>query len=1007
MKDDFFNDDFFNEEFLTEDLLDEDYLNEDNLDNVDLDEEFISSVLDNPNLSEDEIFQILNENDQDKSKQIAENLLKFNEASKLAEERDKANKQLEEHASINAGYHDYEQNSFMTKRKLSDLCTLYRVFFENDPEYSEFLNQVKEYADLDSYKHDDYEAEMELVKQMPEKITEMLSKLDAEEKRFNEEVNRTLNSRSFKNASPEEKRKINHKFLIKSEVLDNRRRALASFENYFENMSKGDLYDLDDPNNGFYSQDGKPVSIKEEITSINKNKNLVVPEQKRFLQIKDDKPATAYYINASGVKLDASFDLNRYRHKGKKIYNQMTEANNNIYERDMRNSPIFPHEPRMTDVSQAATGNCYMLACLQNIARLYPQKIKDMIKDNGDGTATVRLFTREKSESGNWNYNPVYVRVDKTIPAINSKDVPNRLAEDCLWVNLIEKAYAMSGLHESYNTIENIPINPADEKNKDWRPSVTQIEGGKENIMMENLLGKEAASKSYAVPILNDKSLSYDPEKLKDVDLTNAESIVKHIYYNLYKAANGTIPEKEFLKLSKDDVINYVKTAFESSEEFKNTADPNRLLFNLYDNLLDKQESVFKKRLTDPDSTAYAEKKFNDAIKNFNTWYRGCFIKNKDQLQTHKKTMSIIEQGIFETNFTEKNLENAPKKEDFYETVSNALDKGFIISFGSKSKIDVDLIHGGHAYSIIGSYKTDDVPPEYYFRVKNPWTKHTSGNGLEYVNENGKTTGKWVNVKDGIFDMKLEDLVHETDYVHINGSEELANTPHMKTEGYDIITPEAAKKNEKSKVSADLLTDCVKVANELYDAMVSTNSFFSMDSPEYKALVDGIKEYRHNLAQSFGRDIKDMKKLTEPLKGLIETYETHVEKGLGGPSNRQKARKKVCKDLRDMVDAIEAGKNPQQEVEKTYAKKLALNYYLNNNRPLPDNIDEVAKNLYNNKAFRKIANSSNISNLNSPSEEQIKKHITSIEKSLKGRGRDKNVDIDTIAKEKPKGPVMG
>ena len=58
-------------------------------------------------------------------------------------------------------------------------------------------------------------------------------------------------------------------------------------------------------------------------------------------------------------------------------------------------------------------------------------------------------------------FQPVYVRVDKKIPRIEDWGSTDRLSSDCLWVNLIEKAYAMSGLHESHRDVVNLPADPA------------------------------------------------------------------------------------------------------------------------------------------------------------------------------------------------------------------------------------------------------------------------------------------------------------------------------------------------------------------------------------------------------------------------------------------------------------------------------------------------------------------------------------------------------------------
>lgn len=44
------------------------------------------------------------------------------------------------------------------------------------------------------------------------------------------------------------------------------------------------------------------------------------------------------------------------------------------------------------DVRQGSLGDCYLMAALMSVARTDPQCIRDMVKDNGNGTYTVRFF---------------------------------------------------------------------------------------------------------------------------------------------------------------------------------------------------------------------------------------------------------------------------------------------------------------------------------------------------------------------------------------------------------------------------------------------------------------------------------------------------------------------------------------------------------------------------------------------------------------------------------------
>ena len=364
--------------------------------------------------------------------------------------------------------------------------------------------------------------------------------------------------------------------------------------------------------------------------------------------------------------------------------------------------------------------------------------------------------------------------------------------------------------------------------------------------------------------------------------------------------------------------------------------------------------------------------------------------------------MIHFKEGFSESYYTDEvkplsEHEISDLKEQFYNKVSGAIDKGQLVSFAAKGDGQTELMDSKHAYSIIGAYKTDDIPSKCYFRLKNPWTKTPRANGLEYVSEDGEIKGKWINVKDGIFDVLMEDLIRDCDSISINGNENLVNTSHNKSVGYDIITDEKILENEKNQLTTDKLVDYIKVSNDLYDAMASTNSSFSHDSPEYKNLMEGIKEYRHDLAQSHGQNIARLKELTDSLMERVTAYENHVKKS-SSPSGRQRARTKVCDSIRSMVNIIKEGGNPQQEFEKEYAKKLLEKYYDKNELQRSENIEEIAGKLYNNKVFRGIANATNIFKLMNPSEEQMEKHLADIEKNLKGRGQEKDVNISTMEK---------
>lgn len=62
--------------------------------------------------------------------------------------------------------------------------------------------------------------------------------------------------------------------------------------------------------------------------------------------------------------------------------------------RNAKDEQLFPHEPSANDVCQRGLGDCYLQAALSSLAMSDPQLLKSSMKDNGDGTVTVRFFKK-------------------------------------------------------------------------------------------------------------------------------------------------------------------------------------------------------------------------------------------------------------------------------------------------------------------------------------------------------------------------------------------------------------------------------------------------------------------------------------------------------------------------------------------------------------------------------------------------------------------------------------
>jgi hypothetical protein len=103
---------------------------------------------------------------------------------------------------------------------------------------------------------------------------------------------------------------------------------------------------------------------------------------------------------------------------------------------------LFVNDISFSDVNQGRAGTCYFLAACAGLASNQRQLIRDMFRDNGDGTYGVRFYGSTGNE--------VWVTVDRSAPVFSGSSSlvlagnASRSLGGEMWVALAEKAYAQA-----------------------------------------------------------------------------------------------------------------------------------------------------------------------------------------------------------------------------------------------------------------------------------------------------------------------------------------------------------------------------------------------------------------------------------------------------------------------------------------------------------------------------------------------------------------------------------
>lgn len=171
-------------------------------------------------------------------------------------------------------------------------------------------------------------------------------------------------------------------------------------------------------------------------------------------------------------------------------YVEDTIYSKNMDESNIKDIPLFLHEPNINDVKQSSIGDCWLVSAISAVVRSSPDFIKSMFHDTGDGNVIVRLYSIEKDGKSifvdKYNHNDTSMNFKVEYFKLRKHyETGWGNASDCTWVQLLEKAYALSG----YNGRKEMEV-----KGDKLYNVVDELTYGMHDVAMMHITGKRPES---------------------------------------------------------------------------------------------------------------------------------------------------------------------------------------------------------------------------------------------------------------------------------------------------------------------------------------------------------------------------------------------------------------------------------------------------------------------------------------------------------------------------------
>lgn len=451
--------------------------------------------------------------------------------------------------------------------------------------------------------------------------------------------------------------------------------------------------------------------------------------------------------------------------------------------KDCTDMPLFSHRPNIKDVEQGGLGDCYLLAGLISVVDQNAEEIMNIMKDNGDGTVTV-CFKKQNARGA--DYTPCYVTVRKTIP-VSEIGGSDSFSRGALWVKMMEKAYAASGLHILDKINEDRrklgidpPLDPVSLRDLivrgEQKVDYDDIAGGSSGSFTGLLLGKkenqhllEQNRTDHAVDRVckllepaqepnweNNSAFGNDSVDSLVYEVLGKESSVRaEAFRTMEKPAENTPAGDPVMRQYKDftsskevcmihvDIINTMAEklkidflGLESEEKIRNWYDALKPVFRSYVN--NRALHVVDARYRDKEAviddtikkygrlgdSALSTEKFNAVVDVLKERHVRLFRETRQRGQGAGGGAAVQTRDRYYTTADLK----------LYEEINTALRTGAYVSFGTiefsgkrtgrGGESEKGAMVGNHAYSIINTRKRKIGGVErIFFLVMNPWAE--------------------------------------------------------------------------------------------------------------------------------------------------------------------------------------------------------------------------------------------------------------------------------------------